>query len=163
MIEEPALSLARDANFAAFTTMLPSGVPMTHVMWVDCDGEHLLINTETHRAKFKNVEANPNVAVAIWDRNDPYVYAEVRGTVVETVAGETARRHMDHAGARLPYGRQRTPAPHLRNVRCLSRPAAAPPAGLAHLASAHGRPYRAGHPRGTAAQLTIPPTGSVRL
>jgi PPOX class probable F420-dependent enzyme len=95
MIEEPALSLAKDANFAAFTTMQPSGVPMTHVMWVDCDGEHLLINTETHRAKFKNVRTNPNVAVAIWDRDNPYVYAEVRGTVVATITGDAARRHID--------------------------------------------------------------------
>src|SRR3954447_3518941 len=90
MIEEPALSLAKGPNFGAFTTMLPSGRPMTHVMWVDCDGDHILINTETHRAKFKNIQTNPNVAVAIWDRNDPYVYAEVRGTVVDTVAGDTA-------------------------------------------------------------------------
>lgn len=95
MIEEPALSLAKGPNFGAFTTILPSGRPMTHVMWVDCDGDHILINTETHRAKFKNVQTNPNVAVAIWDRNDPYKYAEVRGTVVDTVVGDEARRHID--------------------------------------------------------------------
>jgi PPOX class probable F420-dependent enzyme len=95
MIEEPALSLARGANFGAFTTMLPGGRPMTHVMWVDTDGEHIIINTETHRQKYKNVLANPMVAVAIWERDDPYRYAEVRGRVVETVAGAEARAHID--------------------------------------------------------------------
>ena len=29
--------LARGANFAAFTVLLRSGQPMTHVMWVDAD------------------------------------------------------------------------------------------------------------------------------
>ena len=24
-------------NFAALTTLLPDGQPMTHVMWVDCE------------------------------------------------------------------------------------------------------------------------------
>ncbi|HUP75188.1 MAG TPA: TIGR03618 family F420-dependent PPOX class oxidoreductase [Acidimicrobiales bacterium] len=100
MIDEPARSMAREPNFAAFTTMLPSGRPMTHVMWVDCDGEHLLINTETHRAKFHNVERNPLVAVTIWDRNDPYRYAEVRGRVVDVVRGEAARQHIDELSMR---------------------------------------------------------------
>ena len=95
MIDEPARSMATQPNFAAFTPMLPSGRPMTHVMWVDCDGEHLLINTETHRAKFHNVERNPLVAVTIWDRDDPYRYAEVRGRVVEIVRGTAARQHID--------------------------------------------------------------------
>ena len=98
--------MAQEPNFAAFTTMLPSGRPMTHVMWVDCDGEHLLINTETHRAKFHNVERNPLVAVTIWDRNDPYRYAEVRGRVVEIVGGDDARRHIDELSMRYvnhPY------------------------------------------------------------
>jgi PPOX class probable F420-dependent enzyme len=103
--------MAMDANFAAFTTMLPSGKPMTHVMWVDCDGEHLIINTETHRAKFRNVEQNPVVAVAIWDRNDPYKYAEVRGRVVEIVKGPEAREHIDKLS--MQYTGHVYPADHI--------------------------------------------------
>ena len=48
-IDQDVAALAGADNFAAFTTMLPSGHPMTHVMWVDCDDEHLLMNTEVHR------------------------------------------------------------------------------------------------------------------
>jgi hypothetical protein len=33
--------------------ILRSGRPMTHVMWVDADEDHILINTEAHRAKFR--------------------------------------------------------------------------------------------------------------
>ena len=90
MIDDGVRRLASGRNFAALTTLLPSGQPQTHVMWVDCDDEHILINTEVHRRKFRNVEADPRVTVAIWDADNPYAFAEVRGRVVETVTGAPA-------------------------------------------------------------------------
>lgn len=94
-LEQGVKDLAKGPNYAAFTTLLKSGQPMTHVIWVDCDDEHVLINTETHRAKFKNVRRDPRVAVTIIDRGNPYRYAEVRGTVTDIVSGDAARRHID--------------------------------------------------------------------
>ena len=47
MIDENIKSLAQAKNFAAFTTFLPNGQAMTHVMWVDADDEHILINTRS--------------------------------------------------------------------------------------------------------------------
>ena len=95
MLEEGVRQLAKGTNFAAFTTLLPDGRPMTHVMWVDCDDEHVLINTEVHRQKARNLRRDPRVTVTIWDAADPYRYAEVRGEVVETVTGPEARAHID--------------------------------------------------------------------
>lgn len=93
---DPALrDLALGANFAVLSVILRSGRPMTHVMWVDADAEHVLVNTEVHRAKFRAVSRDPRVTVTIWDRDDPYTYAEVRGTVAETVRGPAARAHID--------------------------------------------------------------------
>lgn len=94
-IDPDVAALARGENFAAFTTILPSGHPMTHVMWVDCDDEHVLINTEVHRQKYKNVQHDPRVTVTVIDRANPYRFAEVRGLVVDTVGGDEARRHID--------------------------------------------------------------------
>jgi PPOX class probable F420-dependent enzyme len=88
-------AMAQDTNFATLTTMLPSGYPMTHVMWVDADDEHVLINTEVHRTKYKNVKRDPRVTVTIIDRENPYKYAEVRGDVVDEVRGEAARDDID--------------------------------------------------------------------
>jgi PPOX class probable F420-dependent enzyme len=105
MLEDGVRQLARGRNFAAFTTLLPDGRPMTHVMWVDCDDEHVLINTESHRQKAKNVRRDPRVTVTIWDRDDPYHYAEVRGEVVETVAGPEARAHIDSLSMKY-YGHE---------------------------------------------------------
>jgi PPOX class probable F420-dependent enzyme len=68
---------------------------MTHVMWVDADDDHLLINTELHRQKVKNVSRDPRVTVTVMDAANPYHYAEVRGKVVEIVKGPEARDHID--------------------------------------------------------------------
>ena len=89
------LELARGQNFAALTTLLPGGHPQTQVMWVDANEQHLLINTEVHRQKFRNVERDPRVTVMIWDKEDPYRFVEVRGEVVEKVKGMEAREHID--------------------------------------------------------------------
>lgn len=106
-IEQGVKDLAKGPNFAAFTTLNKSGEPMTHMMWVDCDDEHVLINTEIHRAKFKNIQHDPRVAVTIIDNVNPYNYAEVRGTVAESVRGDEARRHIDELSEKYtggPYG-----------------------------------------------------------
>jgi len=94
-LDTRARELAQAPNFATLSVILRSGRPMTHVMWVDADEDHVLINTEVHRAKFRAVERDPRVTVTIWQRSDPYTYAEVRGQVVETVRGPEARAHID--------------------------------------------------------------------
>lgn len=109
MLDSDVRSLAEGPNFAVFTTLLPNGQPMAHVMWVDCDAEHILINTEVHRAKFRNVERDPRVTVTIIDRDNPYRFAEVRGEVVETVRGQVARDSIDSLAQKYhgrPYGDQ---------------------------------------------------------
>lgn len=95
MVHEKVKKLAQEENFGTITTLLRDGTPSTHVMWVDADDEHVLVNTETGRAKFRNVQRDPRVSVTIWDKDNPYSYVEVRGNVVDTVAGEAARRHID--------------------------------------------------------------------
>jgi PPOX class probable F420-dependent enzyme len=95
MVNDDVKALAQGKNFAAFTTMLPTGQPMTHVMWIDADDDYILINTETHRRKYKNIQHDARVAVAIIDNTNPYHYAEVRGQVVGEVTGPAARAHID--------------------------------------------------------------------
>ncbi|MDQ3757829.1 MAG: PPOX class F420-dependent oxidoreductase [Actinomycetota bacterium] len=95
MIDENVKQLATGPNFATITTLLPDGMPQTHVMWVDCDDEHVLVNTEVHRSKYRNTERDPRVTVTVMDRENPYHYAEVRGRVVDVVRGDDARTHID--------------------------------------------------------------------
>jgi PPOX class probable F420-dependent enzyme len=99
-IDPEVRELAQGKNFAAFTSLLPGGAPMTHVVWVDCDEKHILVNTEVHRRKHKNVIADPRVAVMIMDSNDDQRYADVTGRVVERITGPEARAHIDKLAQR---------------------------------------------------------------
>jgi len=112
------LELARGQNFAALTTLLPGGHPQTQVMWVDADGEHLLVNTEVHRQKFRNVERDPRVTLMIWDRKDLFRFVEVRGEVVEKVGGLEARNHIDELSHKYRGGLYQTP---IRSERVVLR------------------------------------------
>ena len=95
MLDPVIRDLAKGKNFGSISFHLPNGSIATHVMWVDADDEHVLINTEVHRAKYKAIAANPSVTVAVWSADNTYAYAEVRGTVASEVRGPAARAHID--------------------------------------------------------------------
>jgi PPOX class probable F420-dependent enzyme len=89
------VELARGANYGTITTALPGGNFQTQLIWVHTDGERLVVNTEVHRQKFKNLEHDPRVTLTIRNEQDPYHYAEARGRVVEIEGGQRARDHID--------------------------------------------------------------------
>jgi PPOX class probable F420-dependent enzyme len=95
MLDPVIRDLARGKNFGSISFHLPNGSIATHVMWVDADDEHVLINTEVHRTKYKAIQANPNVTVIVMSADNPYAYAEVRGTVTGEVRGPEARESID--------------------------------------------------------------------
>lgn len=102
-------AFATSGNFATLTTLGPDGMPSTHVMWVDADDDHLLINTEIERQKAKNVARDPRVAITIIDKETPYRYMEARGRVVETISGTEAREHIDAVSNRYTGGDYQQP------------------------------------------------------
>ena len=95
MLDEKTRRLASGRNFAVLTTLMPDGTPQSHVMWVDHDDEHILINTEVHRRKFKNLAEDPRATVTIIDSKNGYSYVEIRGRVVDRIEGQEARDHID--------------------------------------------------------------------
>jgi PPOX class probable F420-dependent enzyme len=97
-------TIATGKNFAALTTLMPDGQPQTQLMWVHADDEHVLINTEVGRQKFRNIERDPRVTVTVFDAANPYSYVEVRGRVVGTVTGEDARRNIDELSEKYTGG-----------------------------------------------------------
>src|SRR3972149_6356293 len=48
-------------------------------VWFLVEDGQILINTSRGRAKLRNMEANPRVALTIVDQNDPYAYVEIQG------------------------------------------------------------------------------------
>jgi PPOX class probable F420-dependent enzyme len=96
MLDANIRKLAEGPNFGVITTFGPDGRAQSQPIWVDADDEHLIVNTEVHRQKFRNVERDPRVTLTIIDEENPYHYAEVRGNVDEVVTGEEARHHIDN-------------------------------------------------------------------
>ncbi len=83
------VELARGANYGSITTVLPSGNFQTQLIWVHTDGERLVVNTEVHRQKFKNVQRDPRVTLTIRNEQDPYHYAEAREQIDELFQSQT--------------------------------------------------------------------------
>ncbi|MFD0257653.1 PPOX class F420-dependent oxidoreductase [Kitasatospora indigofera] len=75
---------------AVLATLNPDGAPQTSVVWVGREGDEVVVSTAAGRRKEKNVRRDPRVSLTVYDRDNPDVYAEVRGTA--TVAEDTGRR-----------------------------------------------------------------------
>ncbi len=80
--------LLREPAYCQLATLMPDGSPQVTQVWVDTDGEHILINTAEGRQKERNVRRDPRVAVNVVDPANAWRIATVRGRVVDvTTAG----------------------------------------------------------------------------
>lgn len=86
--------LLKEACHCQLGTILPSGWPQVTQVWVDTDGQNILINSAEGRVKTTAVRKNPRVAVNIVDPANPWRVASVRGKVIE-VTTEGADQHID--------------------------------------------------------------------
>lgn len=88
------LDLFREPVHGVLSTMLPDGTPQSSIVWVDYDGEYVLINTTLERQKGRNMQANPKVTVLVIDPKDSSRWVEVRGLVME-MTRNGAEAHAD--------------------------------------------------------------------
>jgi PPOX class probable F420-dependent enzyme len=94
-IDDNSVKLLREKNFAFLATVDVKGRPQVTPIWIDTDGDYVLLNTALGRVKQKNTQRDPRVAVAVLDMSDPYRYAAIRGRVVEQIPGQVAEDHID--------------------------------------------------------------------
>lgn len=78
------------AEFAVIATILPSGQPHQSVVWVERDGDEILVSTVAGRRKHLNLERDPRVSLLVYPRDNPYSYIEIRGTATMTEEGGRA-------------------------------------------------------------------------
>ena len=81
-------------NFAHVATLMKDGSPQVSLVWIDIEGDRIIVNTAEHRAKPRNVRRDPRVAISIADQQNPYHAAFIRGRVVE-ITHEGAEDHID--------------------------------------------------------------------
>jgi PPOX class probable F420-dependent enzyme len=94
-------------NFGHLATVRPDGNPAVTPMWFEWDGELLRFTHTTRRAKLRNIEHNPHVALSVLNPERPYQYLQARG-VVESVTPDPTGAFYVKLAAR--YGADR-PAP----------------------------------------------------
>jgi len=110
VIPEKYKDLFDKKAFANLATLNSDGTPQVTPVWVDYDGNYVLVNSARGRRKDKNMERNRAVALSIQDPDNPYRYLEVRGKVTD-ITEEGADQHIDkmakkYLGAEKYPGRQ---------------------------------------------------------
>jgi PPOX class probable F420-dependent enzyme len=82
-IPEKFLDLFSQSAFGHLATTMPDGSPQVSPVWVDFDGEYIIVNSVAGRQKDLNIKRDPRVAIEVQDSQNPYRYLLVRGKVVE--------------------------------------------------------------------------------
>jgi len=89
-LNDKARALLSGKNFATVATVEPDGQPQLSPVWVTHDGDDVLFSTTVGRRKHANISRNNRVTVCVFDQEDPYSYAEIRGTATMTEEGGRA-------------------------------------------------------------------------
>ncbi len=83
-----------DRNFGALATIREDGTPNVTPVWVDWDGEHIVVNTSYGRAKDVQLRRDPRCTILVQSPDDPYNWVSVTGTAIE-LTEEGAEEHID--------------------------------------------------------------------
>jgi PPOX class probable F420-dependent enzyme len=71
-------------NYGIVVTRRADGTPQSTPVWVDTDGEHVMFNTNTIRAKYKHLQRDPWIAITVLPSQDLQSgYVTVYGKAVE--------------------------------------------------------------------------------
>jgi PPOX class probable F420-dependent enzyme len=110
--------LFEEKNFVAVATVGKDGTPRNTIVWVDMDGDNVLINGAQSRAWIKNLKRNPNVALTIYDHERPYRRVTVIGKAIDitTQGGEESIDKLSLKYSGRPY-----PAHEPNNPRTIVR------------------------------------------
>ena len=94
-LSEDVRQLLDEPHLAVFVTLMKDGSPQATPIWVDHDGEHVLINTVVGHQKERNFGRNRKVALCVVDHGQAGRYVQIRGRVVDTEVGPAAMEHIE--------------------------------------------------------------------
>ncbi len=70
-LSEGVKKLFREPNYGHMATIMPDGSPQVSPVWVDMDGDRILVNSAEGRSKPRNVRRDARVAISIYNRIIP--------------------------------------------------------------------------------------------
>ncbi len=82
-LSDDVKALVRGANFAHLATLMPDGSPQAAPVWVDLEGDRILVGTGEGSLKAQNTKRDARVALSLVAYDNPYVEAQLRGRVAE--------------------------------------------------------------------------------
>src|SRR4051794_23472216 len=110
--------LFEDTNLVNVATLGKDGTPRSTAVWVDLDGDDILLNGPMSRKWMQNLKRDPHVALNIFDRQNIYKQANVLGEVVD-IASEGGEEHIDKLTQK--YGGRLYPDHQAANPRFIAR------------------------------------------
>lgn len=91
-------------NFAVLSTLEPDGRPQSTVVWVQRDGDAVVLALPKSRRKIANLSRDPRTTVVVFDADDPYASAQVQGTAsLEDDPDGTVVDELSHKYTGGPY------------------------------------------------------------
>src|SRR5882724_3796038 len=82
-LSDDVKALIRSANFAHLATLMPDGSPQAAPVWVDLEGDRILIATGEGSLKAKNTRRDGRVALSVVAVDKKKKEAQLRGRVAE--------------------------------------------------------------------------------
>lgn len=82
-LSEKAREILRSKTFAHVAVVDEQGRPHVTPIWVDVDGDRVVVNTADGRVKDRLMPLGAHVAVSATNVDNPYEYVQVRGRVAE--------------------------------------------------------------------------------
>jgi PPOX class probable F420-dependent enzyme len=92
-----AKELIDGKNFSSVATLMPDGSPQVAPLWIDREGDTIVLNTTRSRQRTKNLRRDQRIAITIFDQDNPYSSVSIRGRTTEITA-EGAEEHIDKMG-----------------------------------------------------------------
>jgi PPOX class probable F420-dependent enzyme len=106
-LNELAKRLIDGKNLASVATLMPDGSPQVAPVWVDREGDTIVINAPTKRQRYYNLKRDPRVALCVYDAENTYANVMIRGRATE-ITKEGAWEHADklsmkYIGMKYPH------------------------------------------------------------
>ena len=101
LTEGQAAFLHEEPNLAVVAALREDGKPHQTPVWVDWDGEHVLLNLNNFRAKLEHLRHDPRVSVVVLDRNNPFRWIAIEGQVDEITTTGAFEHIVRQAGVYL--------------------------------------------------------------
>jgi PPOX class probable F420-dependent enzyme len=93
--------LHEEPNVGIVAVLREDGTPHQTVVWVDWDGEHVLLNLTDSRSKLGHLQRDPRVSILVIDRNNPFRWLGLEGKVTEITPDGAYEHIVRQAGVYL--------------------------------------------------------------